>query len=131
MDYIVKSAPRLLAPGAVETFSAKSLRKAAPSPGDRIYVWFSETKGGQGLAGYGHLVDALGDAMLEMRIEIETVVTAGALAIADIRPWRDALGDDVRIGIASKVYKTAHQWVAVLTDAEADFLTDRVTPRSG
>lgn len=129
MDFIVKTAPVALTAGQPVRFSVRPFRKAAPQAGDRAYLWFSETQGGRGLAGLGQFIEVGGDRPLDLEIQMEFVSEPGGLANGDLKPWRDATGTDVRIGIAAKIYRVAHHGVTPLTEDEAAYLESRLVTR--
>lgn len=124
MAIIVKCNP----PGATEdgvcTVEERVFYGARPEPGQTVYIWESETAGGHGLAMRGQIEDVhrLAGRQVQLRIRIDADRTAQPFTVAILAPYRDVRDDGALSGLARKLYRNAHNKIALLTATEEDFL---------
>lgn len=121
--YIIKADPIDLSDQQV-LITAPRFKGAAPSAGDEVFVWFSETAGGAGLAALGSIVAATDGDPITLGVRVEQRLAARSFGKADLAPSRDT-GDGPIHGLAAKLYRHSLNKVAELSDAEADLLRDR------
>jgi hypothetical protein len=122
LDFISKS------PRPAQSSSGKCLievpryRGANPRAGDRVFLWFSETKGGEGLAGIA-TVEAVRDGNpVTLGLVVSNATPMRPLSKAMLKPFRDSGEDEPQGGLAAKLYRHSLDKVARLSGSEAEFL---------
>lgn len=90
-----------------------------------IFIWESETQGGQGLRAHGVVLQVEHDhPKLRIEVRIDQVLPLNShFSYADIKPFRDYTDDTPIAGLARKLCRHAHNKVAALTIAEGEFLS--------
>ena len=122
MAFIIKCDPIPLRTGQPGLVSVKRYEGAALEQGDQVFLWFSETAGGRGLAGYG-VVHAVGDEdPADIAFVIEAAEPARALSKAHLAPHRDAGGDSPLSSLSRKLFRHSLNKVATVDAQEAAFL---------
>lgn len=121
--YIIKADPIDLSDQQV-LITAPRFKGAAPSAGDEVFVWFSETAGGAGLAALGSIVAATDGHPITLGVRVEQRLAARSFGKADLAPSRDVGGGPI-YGLAAKLYRHSLNKVAELSDEEADLLRDQ------
>lgn len=90
MTFIIKCDPFPLRAGERRLVAVKRYDGATPAEGDPVFLWFSETTGGVGLAGRG-VVHAVGEEdPVDIAMVIEATAPARALNKAHLAPHRDS-----------------------------------------
>lgn len=99
-----------------------------PLVGEPIFIWISETKGGEGLTYRGE-VEALGDGSpLPLVVRVFSEQPSRPLTKADLL---QALSQGPAVsGLAEKLYRHSLHKVAALTAEEAELLTSHFPPTS-
>ena len=122
MAFIIKCDPFPLQAGQRCLVTVRRYERAAPEHGDELFLWFSETAGGTGLAGRGR-VHAVGDEdPADIAIVVEATAPARALNKGGLAPHRDAHGTGPLSGLARKLFRHALNKVAALDAQETAFL---------
>ncbi|MEI4487171.1 hypothetical protein V8J36_13315 [Frigidibacter sp. MR17.14] len=126
MAFIIKTRPIPLAAGATVTLTEKPFFGGrAIGPDDPIYIWTSETQGGQGLAARGMVVAERPTGQsttVEVRIE---ACCGPVLSYDDIRPYRDAGTGSAIAALARKLCRHAHNKIARIGPEERALLDTR------
>lgn len=132
MAFIIKCDPFPLRAGQPGLVNVKRYEDAAPERGDEVFLWFSETTGGTGLAGRG-LVHAVSDENpADIAIVVEATAPARELSKGQLAPHRDTDEDGPLSGLARKLLRHSLNKVASLDAQEAAFLTEHWdAPSSG
>lgn len=100
------------------------------APGDRIYLFASETHGGRGLVARGIVIAAAAtprtDAprqtpRVSVTIRVDGVATR-ACGRGELRPWREGPEDAPQFELDFKLYRQATDKIVGLDDATADWL---------
>lgn len=118
MAIVIKCDPITLHVGGRTLLSAPLYKGAQPRAGDAVFIWFSETAGGPGLAAHGVIDAASDDGDIAMTIHQTSPLRA--LDKRMLAPERDAPG--ALGGLAAKLYRNAHNKIAQLDDDEANLL---------
>ena len=125
MPFIAKSAPIAAQVGDTvsieETpmYGGKEIRN-----GDQVFLWASETQGGQGLWARGEVIGTeTATRKLGITVRIEEMVTTGHFGLEKIIPYRDSTENTPIVGLARKLHRHAHNKIAQLTDSEAELLS--------
>jgi hypothetical protein len=107
---------------------SKPYEGVEPTPGQTVYLWFSETDGGQGLAHRGRLLAAGDGTPIPLAIQVDAVAPGRAFGTRDLAPYRDATEPVGLVGLARKLFKNSHNKIAVLSDEEAAVLAQWFEP---
>lgn len=104
--------------------SAKPYGDVVISSGDRVFLWSSETQGGQGLVGHGRCLSANSDGgMLRAEVEIGALDQQGVGYGRDhLRPFRDNPSATPEATLAKKLYKHSLNKAVQITPDEETFL---------
>ena len=122
MTFIIKCDPFPLRAGERRLVAVKRYDGATPAEGDPVFLWFSETTGGAGLAGRG-VVHAVGEEdPVDIAMVIEATAPARALNKAHLAPHRDSETNAPITGLARKLFRNALNKVAALEAQETAFL---------
>lgn len=92
------------------------------SPGDRIFIWTSETSGGRGLTAAGRVSSVTFNGS---RVAAEVLVEATVrrqIGLNEISPYRDVEEVSPESEIARLLYRQAHNKVAALDEPSREFL---------
>jgi len=124
MVYVAKSAPAGTDTGDRLTIRERAMYGGdAIRAGDVVFLWASETQGGEGLWARGTVLRRLPD---RQRVTIETSIdrrrTGEQFSTRHLEPYRNATGTDPLIGLSRKLYRHAHNKIARLSDDEASLL---------
>jgi|GEM_PF-631881 len=122
MAFIIKCDPFPLRAGQPGLVSVKRYESAAPEQGDEVFLWFSETAGGMGLAGRGLVHAVSDDNPADIAIMVEATAPARVLNKGQLAAHRDTDGDGPISGLAQKLFRHSHNKVASLDAQEAAFL---------
>lgn len=126
MPYIVKTAPLRAEPGDTVSVTERPFYGGREiRPGDEVFLWFSETQGGSGLAWRGRagtVAPHRDGRRAEIAIRLETRALENAIGKAELEPLRNVRDGSAAAGLARKLYYHAHNKVASLTDEEAELL---------
>lgn len=123
MAFIIKCDPFGISAGQPGLVSVKRYEGAKPEQGDQVFLWFSETARGVGLAGRG-VVHAVSDEdPADIAIVIEAAAPARALTKAHLAPHRDASGGGPLSSLARKLFRHSLNKVAALDAEEETFLS--------
>lgn len=125
MPYIIKTNPFDAEPDRTVTvierpfYGGRNIRV-----GDDIFVWFSETAGGSGLAWQAHTVsvDAAEAGKVSVTMRLVSRFPAGVLGKEDLEPLRNIRDNSPQSELARKLYYQAHNKIAALTQEESDYL---------
>lgn len=123
MAFIIKYDPFPIEAGQPALVRVKRYEGARPGPGDQVFLWFSETTRGAGLAGRGVIHAVSDEDPADLAIVIEAGAPSRALAKAHLAPHRDE-SEGPLAGLARKLFRHAHNKVAALDGEEAAFLTE-------
>lgn len=115
MAIVIKCDPIPLHVGGRALLSAPLYKGAQPQAGDAVFIWFSETTGGSGLAAHGVIEAASDDG--DIALTVHQTSPRRALDKRTLAPERDAPGS--LGGLAAKLYRNAHNKIAQLDDDEA------------
>jgi hypothetical protein len=124
--FLVKTSPLSCEIGETISVNERSMYNGhLIRPGDNIVVWFSETKGGKGLAFFGkvqrrHAVSGI-TTYLDLDILIMSAVEG--VTIRDLDPFRDVRDNSPLSQLSAKLYRQSHDKICMISNAEADFLT--------
>ena len=102
-------------------------RRARPREGDRVFVWTSETRGGEGLLARG-IISAVGPGSrgaTRLTINPDGRSVLRALGKGDLLPHRDAPIGQPIASLAAKLYRQAHTKIAPLDTTEERYLDER------
>lgn len=125
MPYIAKTTPFAASEGNTVTVTEKPMYDGgAAQRGDEVFVWFSETEGGNGLAWQGHIAGVArdGSGSITLTVVVTNKAPSNSLGKAALMPVRDVRDGSPQSGLASKLYFQAHDKVAALSVEEADYL---------
>lgn len=92
------------------------------SIGDEIFLWFSETQGGPGLAWQGTVEKVETANHLTVLLRCRPIAPLGK---ADLQPFRDSTEDSAMRSLSEKLYKNSHNKLAALSGDETEFLRSR------
>ncbi|WP_406851792.1 hypothetical protein WEU32_10055 [Brevundimonas sp. BH3] len=118
MAIVIICDPITLHVGGRSLLSAPLYKGAQPRAGDAVFIWFSETAGGIGLAAHGIVEAASDDGDIALTIHQTSPLRAFDKRM--LAPERDAPGS--LDGLAAKLYRNAHNKIAQLDDDEAKLL---------
>lgn len=91
--------------------------------GATVYLWASETQGGNGLWARGTVVRVEHAAKMPIvKIRVDQLATSENFGVEQIAPHRDSAVSSPIAGLARKLYKHSHNKVARISDDEADLL---------
>lgn len=95
-------------------------------PGDVVFLWTSETRGGVGLWGRGTVVAYQPRKEKPVvTVRVDQLVNSGNFGLEQIAPHRDSTAETPIVGLARKLYKHSLNKVAYISDAEASVLQQR------
>jgi len=97
-------------------------------PNNEVFIWFSETGGGQGLAwrAYVQSVQRLGRD--RMRVGVRPAIQSSmTLGIAQLDPFRDVRDGSPHSELSRKLYYQSHHKIAALSDSERALLLTHFT----
>jgi hypothetical protein len=122
MSFVAKTAPVDLDAHNRCVVIAPPVGAAAPTVGDVIYLWFSETQGGSGLAHRGEIV-AVGDSVpLEIAVQVNGTCALSLLTKSHLQTFAKAPAGSGERGLWAKLYGHAHNKVVALDPIEASLL---------
>jgi len=106
--------------------SAKLYGNVSLAPGDRVFLWWSETQGGAGLVGYGTCLSTAStsnsvEAVVEPVLMRETGYGFGR---ERLRPFREVAGDAPEATLAKALYKHSLNKVVQISPSEEAFLEE-------
>jgi hypothetical protein len=131
LSFVAKCAPAHLDGNQQCVVFAPAMWGAAPKVGDRIYIWFAESHGGQGLAHRGTIF-ALGDeAPLSIAVDVDASCAPQSMTKAKLHAQDVSQAPGPLAGIAAKLYVHAHNKLAELAGDEAIYLDDFFGSPSG
>jgi hypothetical protein len=116
MAYVLKTNQT----GSGQNIPIPESRTFAALDGERIYVWMSETVGGPGLYARGHV--RLGAADEPATCVVEDSLSCPVLGKAQLQFYREHVGLHPMAVLSRNLYFHAHQKVARIDQATADFL---------
>jgi hypothetical protein len=91
--------------------------------GDEIFVWFSESSEGRGLAWAGRIDDcALEGKKISVAVRLQTEITGREFGARQLRLYRSAQDGGAKSGLSRKLYFQAHNKIAALSPAESSLL---------
>ena len=125
MAVIVKCPPVDLSTAQQFMAFSKPYGGVEPVAGDVAYVWFSESKGGNGLARRGRIVAVGDEKPLPLLIIVDTAIVLERLDRSDLAPFRDSNDGSPLAGLSRKLYRDSLDKVAELTEIEVEFLEQR------
>ena len=127
MPFIAKTAPIAAGPDNIVRIEEKPFYGGRNiRPGDLVFLWSSETRGGVGLWGRGTVVAVQpGKDKPVVTVRLEQRVNSGNFGLDQIAPHRDSTADTPIVGLARKLYKHSLNKVAYLSDQEAALLQQR------
>ncbi len=126
MSYLIKAPPQRFEIGERPIFIERTFFDGETvSPGAEAFVWFTEAKGGAGLAFSGRVYSAA--SMNEVhakryRVAVDIDHAAAGLTDADLEPYFEERTDAPISTLAFKLFRHAHDKICALTRAEATFL---------
>lgn len=124
MAFIIKCDLFDISAGQPGLVSVKRYEGAKPEQGDLVFLWFSESARGAGLAGHG-LVHAVSDEdPADIAIVIEAAGPARALTKAHLAADRDTSGNGPLSSLARKLFRHSLNKVAILDADEEAFLSE-------
>lgn len=124
MAFIIKCDPFPLRAGQPGLVSVKRYEGAALEQGDQVFLWFSETAGGLGLAGHG-VVHAVSDEdPADIAFLVEATEPGRPLSKANLAPHRDTGGDSPLSSLSRKLFRHSLNKVAAVDAEEVAFLAD-------
>jgi hypothetical protein len=92
------------------------------SPGDRIFIWTSETSGGRGLIAAGRVTSlTINGSRVAAEVLVEATVKR-QIGLNEISPYRDVEDSSPESEIARLLYRQAHNKVAELGETSSEFL---------
>jgi hypothetical protein len=122
MDLIIKCPRPELDDERQCVIAVRRYRNTKPEAGDRAFLWFSETTGGEGLAGLATILGVSDANPVAMALKVSLARPTRALPIATVSPHRDD-GPTTALGaLSEKLYNHSHHKVASLSDLEVTFL---------
>lgn len=108
--------------GDIVVLSATPYGDVALARGDRVFLWWSESHGGTGLAGHGLCLSSSRQIGL-ICAEVEPIVTSyRGFGRAQLRAFRNRPPASPVATLAAKLYRHAHNKVVAITRAEEQFL---------
>ena len=133
MSYIIKTEPFEGSTGTTISLSQPCMYGGDTiSAGSEVFLWFSETKGGNGLVWLclAEQVINAGQPLVIVRLLYEC--PGQKFGIEDLEPFRDSTDHTPIATLAKKLYAHSHEKIAGLTAEEALFLRTRfVTTQVG
>jgi 5-methylcytosine-specific restriction protein A len=119
MSYIVKTAPAASDLGSILNCKVRSLYGGGDAaPDDDVFVWFSETQGGDGLSYKGKVIAAShGGGYADLSIELIQKAEIGMKNIELASGEKQEVGTGM-YGLYTKIMDHAHNKIAALNDAE-------------
>ena len=128
MPYVIKTAPFSAAAGSSATLEELALYGGGQiATGDEVFIWFSETQGGGGLAWRATVTRRIAASNRKVSVVVGLTEAAplGALGIKELEPLRVSREADGLSGVSRKLYRHAHNKCAALTEVEAAELRRR------
>ncbi|WP_394888445.1 hypothetical protein ACG873_24810 [Mesorhizobium sp. AaZ16] len=124
MPFIAKSAPASPDADDIMTIRERGMYGGdAISAGDTIFLWSSETRGGNGLWARATVLRRLPESgRIAIVARVDRVRPEARLMVEHLEPYRDSRGANPMIGLSRKLYGHAHNKIAALDDDEAAFL---------
>jgi hypothetical protein len=125
-SFLIKAPPQRFDVGERPIFIERTFFDGETvSPGAEAFVWFTETKGGAGLAYVGTIYSA--SSMNEIhakrwRVAVTIRSVATGLTDADLEPYFEARTNSPISTLGFKLFRHPHDKICALTLAEADFL---------
>jgi hypothetical protein len=102
--------------------SAKAYESSTVTSGDRVFLWWSETHGGSGLAARGVVVGAIRKSSdWEAKVAVSSEVTR-SFSKEDLRPFRDAQSGEPQATLARRLYRHSLNKVTNVDVGEENFL---------
>jgi len=135
MAFIIKCDPAPIIAGARVILRAPAYEGADPAAGEAVFLWFSESAGGAGLAGHGVVQAVSHDDPIDVAVLIEATEPTSAMRIEHLRGAGDDADRAPLAGLKRKLYRHSLNKVAELDEIEADYLRRRwsapaASPRS-
>lgn len=124
MAFIIKCDPFPLQAGQPGLVSVKRYGGAALQQGDQVFLWFSETAGGLGLAGHGIVHAVSDDDPADIAFLVDATEPARALSKSHLAPHRDTGGTGPLPSLSRKLFRHSLNKVAAIDAEEATFLAD-------
>ncbi|PZO40736.1 MAG: hypothetical protein DCE92_01955 [Alphaproteobacteria bacterium] len=131
MTLIAKCPPFPLSEQGERILELPAYKAAMPQLGDILYLWFSESADGDGLAGRARVAAVRSGKPLTVAIVVDTATCASPFGKADLAAWRDVESRDPRSRLAAKLYRHSLNKIAVLEPDEAELLEARLTGSPG
>ena len=123
--FLVKTAPQPASSGVAIKVSERAFYGGKNvRVGDTIYVWFSETKGGAGLAFVGKVEwrHSISSASSHYELTISILEAATGLTVKDLEPFRDLPTKQPIATLSAKLYRHSHDKITALSEEEAEYL---------
>jgi hypothetical protein len=115
--FLVKTIPQTLVVSEIVKFSERRIKRAAPKPGDQMYIWTAEEKGGKGLVAKGVIQATDTDAV---SVGISETWPKHLVSNAELAPHRDSPTNPLLHGLA-RIYRYSHLQIVELTSQEVAF----------
>ena len=133
MPYVIKTEPFDAISGNNVSVSEKTMYGGDKiRPGDEAFVWFSETSGGSGLVWQAHVasVDGSDGPAIGVNLRLTNGVPGRALGKDELEPLREVRDGTPISEMARKLYYQAHNKIAAINHADADWLRQFFDPGS-
>lgn len=124
MAFILKCDPVSVQTGRRIILETIRFRDAKPTRDDLVYVWFSETAGGAGLAAICTVEAVSDDDPIDLAMQVTAGVPETPLGVADLKVHRDLEDGSPISGLARKLYRHSLNKIAELDPAEAAYLAE-------
>ena len=122
MAVIVKCDPFQVSLGQVATLTVPRYASAQPRAGDDVFLWFSETGGGQGLAYLGEVSSVRSEGKAVEMSVIARAIVRRRFQLSNLREHRDSLDSSEMSSLSKKLYRHSLNKVAELSPGEAMIL---------
>lgn len=122
MSFVIKTSPFSVSPPIIveepAMYGGDQIQRAS-----EVFVWFSETNGGAGLAWRACVETVERASGNRLRLGIRPLLPSSSrLGIAEMTPFRDVRDGSPQSELARKLYYQSHNKVAALDEAERAFL---------
>lgn len=122
MEFIIKCNPVPVILGGRIVVGAPIFEGARPAAGDSIFLWFSESAGGTGLAGRGVVQAVSNDDPIDVAILVEATAPATPMLNRSLRVARNADDGSPIAGLSRKLYRNSLNKIAHLDKLESERL---------
>jgi hypothetical protein len=122
LDYITKSArPQVDSMGKC-LIEVPRYRGANPKAGDRVFLWFTDAKYGEGLAGIASLEAVRDGNPATLALVVSGATPVRPLNKATLAPFRNSGDGTAQGGLSAKLYRHSLHKVAELSATESAYL---------